>query len=84
MDIHGLSSVYSASVVDCKIQQVLFQHSTLLSFRLSADSQKMVSIVGSILVQLLISAWAKYNFTERFTMQIAKSTLINTNLIKRF
>ena len=36
---------------------VLYQRSSSLSFRLSADSRKLVSNVGSTLVRLLISAW---------------------------
>ena len=76
--------VYSAPVVNYKVQPVLYQRNASLLFRLSDDSRMLVSSVGSILVPLSISAWVKYDFTERFTMEIAKSTSFNTNLIKSF
>ena len=52
---------------------VLYQRSRSLSFRLSADSRKLLSNVGSTLVRLLISAWA----------YVKKSILISKRIFAR-
>ena len=49
---------------------VLYKRSTSLSFRLFADSQKLVSSVGSTLVRLLISAWVGFNNNSVLTPDV--------------
>ena len=51
--------------IDTTLETGVVPTQSSLSFRLSTDSRKLVSNVGSTLVRLLISAWVNTSESER-------------------